>query len=206
MNANDALRNEQAQRVLGWLQRFSPEAHALTMERLAAKGKEAPPEVGLEGMGQMITSPWHLGQAWLEPRALGQPWREPRALGQMFDPWGMPSLPPAAGSPGDPWATAPAAPAEKPWWREALETAGQAATAVFAIKAQKDMLDINVERAKAGLPPIPTEATAPTIKHVVDIPQEYKQEAARLGRGAQQALLWGGLGLAAILAFTFLNR
>lgn len=115
--------------------------------------------------------------------------------------------PPANGLEGLSQTTATATEApKKAWWETALSTVGDVAGQYFAIDAQRQMTKVNVERAKQGQPPIPTEYTAPTIRHVVDMPVEYKEEARRLGVGMQNALIWGGVGVAALLLFLFMGQ
>lgn len=102
-------------------------------------------------------------------------------------------------------ATTAPAPAT-PWWETALKTVGEVAGTYLAIDAQKQMTEVNVERAKQGLAPIPTEYTAPTVRHVVDMPIEYKEEAKRLGVGMQNIFIWGGLAVAGLLGWILLSR
>lgn len=94
---------------------------------------------------------------------------------------------------------APTAPAEKPWWQKAIDVAGGLATTYLNYQAQKDVLDVQKERAKRGLPPITSDVYAPTIRHQVDIPPEFKQAA--MGTGTLLAL-----GGGALLLFMMLNR
>lgn len=93
-----------------------------------------------------------------------------------------------------PQTTATTAP-QKAWWEKALAAATEIGGAYFGYKAQKDVLKVQTQRAQQGLPPIPTEAYAPTIRHSVDIPPEFRQQV--MGGGTLLAL---GLG-AAILFF-----
>lgn len=82
------------------------------------------------------------------------------------------------------------------WWEKALSAAAGIGESYFQYKAQKDVLKIQQQRAEQGLPPISTEAYAPTIRHSVDIPPEFKQAA--MGTGTLVAL---GLGALAIMYF-----
>jgi len=91
--------------------------------------------------------------------------------------------------------TTTTAPPQKAWWEKALEAATEIGGAYFGYQAQKDVLKIQQQRATQGLPPIPTEAYAPTIRHSVDIPPEFRQQV--MGGGTLLAL---GLG-AAVLFF-----
>lgn len=81
-----------------------------------------------------------------------------------------------------PQPTTTAAPTAEPsWWEKALDAAADIGQAYFGYQAQKDVLKIQRERAVQGLPPIQTEAYAPTIRHAVDIPPELKQGAMGVG-------------------------
>ena len=90
----------------------------------------------------------------------------------------------------------PAAPPQKAWWEKALDAAATFGTAYLQFEAQKDVLKVQQKRAEQGLPPIRTDAIAPTIRHQVDIPPEFKQAA--MGTGTLVAL---GLGALAIMYF-----
>lgn len=94
-----------------------------------------------------------------------------------------------------PQTTTTAAPPQQAWWEKALAAATEIGGAYFGYQAQKDVLKIQQKRAEQGLPPIQTEAYAPTIRHAVDIPQEFRQQI--MGGGTLLAL---GLG-AAVLFF-----
>lgn len=89
-----------------------------------------------------------------------------------------------------PQPTAQQAPAPQPSiWDKVLDAAANIGQAYFTYEAQKDILKIQQKRAEQGLPPIQTEAYAPTIRHAVDIPQEFKQAA--MGTGTMIALVAG---------------
>lgn len=90
-------------------------------------------------------------------------------------------------------AQQPAAPPQKAWWEKALDAAATFGTAYLQFEAQKDVLKVQKKRAEQGLPPIRTDAIAPTIRHQVDIPPEFKQAA--MGTGTLVALGVGALAL-----------
>lgn len=85
-------------------------------------------------------------------------------------------------------------------WQKFIEAATAATTAVFQTKAQKDMLKVNIERAKAGLPPMDTSFAAPVIRTQFDVSPEV---AAQLQQSAQAGMmniaLIGGIGLVAFM-------
>jgi hypothetical protein len=95
--------------------------------------------------------------------------------------------------------TTQAQPAEVPWWQKAIDIAGSVATQYLQFEAQKDVLKVQQDRASRGLPPITSDVYAPTIRHQVDIPPEFKQAA--MGTGTLLAL-----GGGALLLFMMMNR
>jgi hypothetical protein len=93
----------------------------------------------------------------------------------------------------------------KSWWSSLAEGITQAGTAYLAYKGQKAAIDLNLQRAQQGLPPIDaTRYTAPTVRTQVDVSPEIM---ARLREGGMNtALLIGGGILAAILLPKLLGR
>jgi hypothetical protein len=77
-------------------------------------------------------------------------------------------------------------------WQKFIDAAAATAQAVFTGKAQRDMLSINIERAKAGLPPVDTSFAAPVVRTQIDVSPEI---AERLERQAQ-----AGMGTIALVA------
>lgn len=114
-------------------------------------------------------------------------------LGQITDPWtGQPLQ-------TDPWGVPTVSPAvpqppEVPWWEKVINVAKDVGTAALQWKAQKDILDVQKERVKQGLPPIDTAVLAPTVRVQADIPPEIRRE---IGGGIQNLLMWGAIGLGA---------
>lgn len=89
-------------------------------------------------------------------------------------------------------------------WKRFVDAATAAATAVFTTKAQKDMLKVNIERAKAGLPPVDTSFAAPVIRTQFDVSPEVAQSLQQSAQaGFQNVALIGG---AALLAFLLLRK
>lgn len=89
-------------------------------------------------------------------------------------------------------------------WKKFVEAATAATTAVFQTRAQKDMLKINIERAKAGLPPMDTSFAAPVIRTQFDVTPEIAQSLQQSAQaGMMNIALFGG---AALVAFMLLRR
>lgn len=84
----------------------------------------------------------------------------------------------------------------KNWWQSLAEGITQAGTAYLAYKGQKAAIDLNLQRAQQGLPPIDVSRyTAPTVRTQVDVSPEI---LARLREGGTNTLLLVG-GIAAAL-------
>lgn len=81
---------------------------------------------------------------------------------------------------------------DKAWWETLIDTAGQLATQYYQVQSQRDIIKMNAERAKQGLPPIDTSDVAPRVG--VDVAIDWEQLKVPL-------LIGGGL-----LAFALLKR
>lgn len=99
----------------------------------------------------------------------------------------------------DPTTATTTQPAAVPWWEKIVDVAGSIGSAYLNYQAQKDILKVQQDRASRGLPPITSDVYAPTIRHQVDVPQEFKQAA--MGTGTLLAL-----GGGALLLFMMMNR
>lgn len=91
------------------------------------------------------------------------------------------------------------APQEPAWWEKVLSAATDIGSAYLNYEAQKDILKVQQERASRGLPPIPSDVYAPTIRHRVDIPPEF--QTAAIGTGTLVLL-----GAGALLLMFMMNR
>lgn len=80
--------------------------------------------------------------------------------------------------------------ADEPWW----ETWSRIASSIVMAKQQRDLMQINVERAKKGLPPLDMAAYTGVGVQVV------------LSSQTQQLVTYGGLALLAFLVFNTLAR
>lgn len=80
--------------------------------------------------------------------------------------------------------------ADEPWW----ETWSRIASAVVMTAQQRDLMRINVERAKQGLPPLDVAAYTGVGVNV------------GLSQQTQQLVTYGGLALLAFLVFNTLAR
>jgi hypothetical protein len=90
------------------------------------------------------------------------------------------------------------------FWGKFTEGLTQLATASVALKAQRQVLDTNIQRAQQGLPPIDMSAGAPVIRTQIGVDPAT---AARLQEGAASGVMrllpWA---LGGVAAFMFLRR
>lgn len=85
-------------------------------------------------------------------------------------------------------------------WEKFTDALTGVGTTLLTLKAQKDALKLNLQRAQAGLPPIDTSAVAPTVRTQVDVSPELAQKLIdTTGEGLNKALVWGGLGLLGLM-------
>lgn len=95
--------------------------------------------------------------------------------------------------------TEPAAAAE-PWYKQAIDAASQIATGYFQSKVQKETTDIQIERARQGLPPLDLTKYGPA-------PVTVQHQITGAMSPQTKTLLWVGAGiLAAVVLFPLLNK
>lgn len=73
-------------------------------------------------------------------------------------------------------------PAATGWFDSFMTKAGELGSQFLAYRTQKQILDIQIERAEAGLPPLETSQLAPTIK-VETTPEATRQITSAIGTG-----------------------
>jgi hypothetical protein len=82
------------------------------------------------------------------------------------------------------------------WFTQVTNAAKNLLPAVYAANAQRDLNEINLERARKGMPalsPSYMAATAPRFN-------------VGMAPDTQDMLLWGGIAIAAVLAFGMFSR
>lgn len=93
---------------------------------------------------------------------------------------------------------------EQSLWSKIVNGVSSLGTTYLALRNQKELLELNLERAKAGQPPLDAGATAPVVRTQIDLPPDIM---AQLSQGAanttNKILLYGGGGL---LAFLLLKK
>lgn len=135
-----------------------------------------------------------------EPPAAG-------ALGQLAESWDMLGQIDPFGGVGAPTETTTGN-GQWDWAKELLSSGIEAAKTivpqVLQYKTQQQILDMNVERAKAGLPPIDPGVIAPQVKVIHDVAPEFRPAILAAG-GMGNMLLWGGLALGAFMLVRMLR-
>lgn len=93
--------------------------------------------------------------------------------------------------------------APKTWWQSAIDSLTQLATGALVYKGQKAAIEANLKRAEQGLPPIDyTDYTSPVIRTEVGVSPEIIARVKDTGNW----VLWGALGIGAVLLVTTLAR
>lgn len=83
------------------------------------------------------------------------------------------------------------------WFNTFLKSAATLGTTYLTIKNQQDQMDLNIERAQAGLPPLDI-AQQPILTTQIQLPPETVSKiTASAGMQVNKILMFGGLALAA---------
>jgi hypothetical protein len=81
------------------------------------------------------------------------------------------------------------------WASDLLNVAKEVVPAYMAYDAQKDLMAMNIERAKQGLPPIDPGVVAPQVTVVHSLPPEVQTQISAFKMGGMNILLWGALAV-----------
>jgi len=88
------------------------------------------------------------------------------------------------------------------FWSKFTKAAAGLGTTYLALKNQRDAMRINLERAKAGQPPIDMATSAPVVRTQVDLsPELTNRLVSSAGEGINKMLLFGAAGVAAFFLF-----
>lgn len=90
------------------------------------------------------------------------------------------------------------------WVSTALDTAKEAIPAYFQYKTQSDIMEMNIARAKQGLPPVDPGTVAPQVRVIHDVPADVQAEINRFKFPVQVAM-WGAVGIAGFFLFRMLR-
>lgn len=95
---------------------------------------------------------------------------------------------------------------DTPWWQKAVTGVIAAGSTYLNLKAQRDALKMNLQRAEQGLPPVDTSeiTQAPTVRTQVDLPPEIITKVTEsAGQNVNKMLMvGGGIALLAILVMS----
>lgn len=90
------------------------------------------------------------------------------------------------------------------FWSKFTKAAAGLGTTYLALKNQRDVMKINLERAQQGQPPIDAATSAPVVRTQVDMsPELTNRLVSTAGAGINRTLLLAG---AAILAFMLFRK
>ncbi len=96
--------------------------------------------------------------------------------------------------------TIPEEKAEEGWLNKVIDAASTIAPAYLQFQQQKEILDMQLERAKQGLPPLETAYLAPTIRIQPELSPEARQAVTTgIQNLALPVLLIGGVALLATM-------
>ena len=179
MNArNDERRIRAAMEFTAWLQQWSPEAYAAVMERVG----EPPPAGDLNQLGAAWDMFWP-SEYYPTAGYRGRWHSSGEHLSGLGNGAGNGAIP-TTDTAGTGWAD------------KVLDFAKEAVPAYFQFKTQRDIMDMNIERAKRGQPPIDPGVVAPQVKVIHDVPPQVQTEIRRFTAPAN-LLLWGGVAVGA---------
>ena len=190
MNANSERKTRATMRFVSWLRKFHPEMHAAVMDRMG--GREAPANGPLNQLGEawdmFYPSNYYSGTGYR-----GRYHSPGQHAG--YGAGGLGQIDPFGGI-GTSTRTTTTVETNGAWYSDILAFAKEAVPAYLAYDAQKDLMDLNMERAKTGLDPIDPGLVAPQVKLMVDLPPETRSLIDQ-AKGMGNVLLWGALGLGA---------
>lgn len=176
MRPNAEQKTRAAQQFIGWVKRFHPEMHAAIVSRAG----EAPKAGALNQLG----AAWDMFYPSMYYGGTGYGARyhtDAQHLGQF---------------PGEDAAVPTSTQDSGAWYTEIFKFAKEAVPAYMAYDAQKDIMNMNIERAKQGLPPIDPGLTAPQVKVIHQLPPEVQAEVINWKNNAIKIAIWAAVGLA----------
>lgn len=86
---------------------------------------------------------------------------------------------------------------EKSLWEKIIDGVVTVGTGLVGLKAQEKLLELNIERAKAGLPPLDSIAAAPVIRTQVELDPALARDIVSNVGGTitKNLMLFGGIAL-----------
>ena len=93
------------------------------------------------------------------------------------------------------------------FWDRFSEAATKLGTTYLTLKNQRDAMELNMQRAKQGLPPLDPATTAPVVRTQVDVsPQLAQKLTDTAGEGMNRMMLLGVAAIAAAFVIFGLKR
>ena len=89
------------------------------------------------------------------------------------------------------------------FWDKLSENLTKLGTAYLSFKNQKQVMDLNLQRAEQGLPPVDMGATAPVVRTEVSLPPDVVSQVTASAKTGLNTML---LVAAAAAAFLFFRR
>jgi hypothetical protein len=88
------------------------------------------------------------------------------------------------------------------FWSKFTKAAAGLGTTYLALKNQRDMMRLNLERARQGQPPLDVATSAPVVRTQVDVSPELTERlVSTAGEGLNKTLLLAGAAVVAVLVF-----
>ena len=81
------------------------------------------------------------------------------------------------------------------WATEVIAVAKEIVPAYLAYDAQKDIMELNMERARQGQEPIDPGMIAPQVRVIHDLPPETRSMIDQFKMGGINILLWGAIAV-----------
>ncbi len=73
-------------------------------------------------------------------------------------------------------------------------------TTYLTLRNQKEAMEINLERARQGMPPLDIATTAPVVRTQIDLPPDVVNRiTSEAGTGLNKILLFGGIAVIAVM-------
>lgn len=185
MKANSEQKTRAAQQFVGWLRRFHPEMHAAIVSRAGEARKAGALNQLGEAWDMFYPSMYYDAHDWTSRYHSDR--QHLSGLGQDFSDFGISTT----------TTTSESGSSGGEWYEKIFKFAEKAVPAYLAYDAQKDIMKLNLDRAKQGLPPIDPGMTAPQVRVVHDFPPVVQQEIKSWKESAMKIGIWAAVGLVA---------
>jgi hypothetical protein len=96
---------------------------------------------------------------------------------------------------------APPAQKESTWLDTITSTIKQLAPSVLQFQQQKKLMDMQLKRAEAGLPPASVDQYTPVLRVQTDLAPETRKAVMATGMEISKPIIYGGLGLLGLFLY-----